>query len=301
VRLYDLDVLVLGGAGVDTIVYVPELPLPYADSYMVPAIEMRAGQTGDGVALGLAALGLRTHHVDVLGADREGDLVRDLHERHGVGFTAVPTAAGTKRAVNLVDPLGRRLSLYDISRGDGDDRFPDDLVGELARSSRHVHISITHPGAHALPALAASGASISTDLHNWDGENPYHEAFAFAADVVFLSAAALADHEATMRAILARGRAHTVVATAGSAGAFLLTRESPGVRHQAATEPAEPVVDSNGAGDAFVSGYLFGMLAGEPVETCLRYGSVAGAFACTIPSTRMEFIDRDHLLVLIMN
>lgn len=29
------DVLVLGGAGVDTIVRVPGLPLPYADSYMI--------------------------------------------------------------------------------------------------------------------------------------------------------------------------------------------------------------------------------------------------------------------------
>ncbi|NEE16197.1 adenosine kinase, partial [Streptomyces sp. SID7499] len=38
------DVLVLGGSGVDTIVYVPELPLPYADSYMIrPGIEARAG------------------------------------------------------------------------------------------------------------------------------------------------------------------------------------------------------------------------------------------------------------------
>ena len=295
-RSTDYDVLVLGGAGVDTIVYVPELPLPDADSYMVPAIEMRAGQTGDGVALGLAALGLRTHHVDVLGADREGDLVRELHERHGVEFTAVPTAAGTKRAVNLVDPLGRRLSLYDISRGDGDDRFPDELIGKLAGTSRHVHVSITHPGVHALPALVSSGATISTDLHNWDGENNYHEAFASAADIVFLSAAALPDHEAAMRAILARGRARAVVATAGAAGAFLLTRDSSGVRHQAATEPEQPVVDSNGAGDAFVSGFLYGLLAGEEWETCMRLGSVAGAFACTIPSTRMEFIDPERLL-----
>ncbi|MEN3307276.1 MAG: acarbose 7IV-phosphotransferase, partial [Micromonosporaceae bacterium] len=52
-----VDVLVLGGAGVDTVAYVPELPLPFADSYQVPAIETRAGQTGDGVALGLHALG----------------------------------------------------------------------------------------------------------------------------------------------------------------------------------------------------------------------------------------------------
>jgi len=292
----DYDVTVLGGAGVDTIVYVPELPLAYADSYMVPAIEMRAGQTGDGVALGLAALGLRTHHLDVLGADREGDLVRELHERHGVGFTAVPTAAGTKRAVNLVDPAGRRLSLYDVSRGDGDDRFPPDLVAKLAAASRHVHVSITHPGAQALPTIVDSGATVSTDLHNWDGENPYHLAFADQADIVFLSAAALPDRDAAMRALLARGRARAVIATAGSAGAYLLTRDADVVRHQPALVPSAPVVDSNGAGDANVAGFLFGLLTSEPWETCLRYGALAGAYACTIPSTRMEFISREELL-----
>ncbi|MEV0273694.1 adenosine kinase [Hamadaea sp. NPDC050747] len=292
----DYDVLVLGGAGVDTIVYVPELPLAYADSYMVPAIQTRAGQTGDFVALGLHSLGLRTHHLDVLGADHEGDLVRELHERHGVGFTVVPTAAGTKRAVNLVDPAGRRLSLYDVSRGHADDRFPADLVAKLAGASRHVHVSITHPGAQALPAIVQSGATISTDLHNWDGENPYHLGFAEHADIVFLSAAALADHETAMRALLANGRARAVIATAGSAGAFLLTRDSPGVRHQPALVPPAPVVDSNGAGDAFVTGFLFGLLNGADWDTCLRNGAVAGAFACTIPSTRMEFVAREDLL-----
>jgi hypothetical protein len=41
----DTDVLVLGGAGVDTIVQVPALPLPFADSYMIrPGIETCAGR-----------------------------------------------------------------------------------------------------------------------------------------------------------------------------------------------------------------------------------------------------------------
>jgi sugar/nucleoside kinase (ribokinase family) len=69
----EIDVLVLGGAGVDTIVYVPELPLPFADGYLVPRIVRRAGHTGDGVAVGLSALGLRTALVDLLGDDVEGD------------------------------------------------------------------------------------------------------------------------------------------------------------------------------------------------------------------------------------
>lgn len=219
----DIDVLVLGGAGVDTIVHVPQLPLPYADSYMIEqGIRTRAGQTGDFVALGLDALGLRVHHLDMLGDDPEGDLVRALHTEKDIAFTAIPHPAGTKRAVNLVGPDGRRLSLYDVSRTQGEDRFPEDTVRTLAGASRHVHVTITQPCADALPLLRESGATLSTDLHDWDGENPYHAPFAHAADVVFLSATALGDPERTMRRIADRGRAEVVVATAGAKGAYLL-------------------------------------------------------------------------------
>lgn len=290
----DIDVLVLGGAGVDTIVYVPELPLPYADSYMIDSgIRARAGQTGDFVALGLTALGLRTHHLDFLGDDPEGDLVRALHEKHGIALTAIPQPAGTKRAVNLVSPDGRRLSLYDTSRGRPDDRFPEDTLRALAAASRHAHVSITQPCADALPLLREAGIGISTDLHNWDGENPYQEAFAHAADVVFVSAAALTDPEATMRRIAERGRAEVVVATAGAEGAYLLSGGE--LTHIPAATPPAPVVDSNGAGDAFASAFLFGRLSGEPPRRCAEYGALAGAYACTVPSTESAAISRDAL------
>ncbi|MBB5873244.1 sugar/nucleoside kinase (ribokinase family) [Allocatelliglobosispora scoriae] len=283
-----LDVLVIGGAGVDTIVYVPELPLPYADSYLVPAIEQRAGQTGDGVALGLHALGLRVHLIDLIGDDHEGRLVRELHERHGVPFTAITSAAGTKRAVNLVDPAGRRLSLYDISRGVDDERFPIPVLGPLAADARHVHLSITHPGAHAIDELLGSGATLSTDLHDWDGVDAYHEAFAYAADLVFLSTTALDDHEAAMRRILMRGRARAVIATAGAEGAYLLTPDHPGVRHVPVAPLPAPAVDSNGAGDAFVAGFLFGWLGGASAMASARYGAVAGAHACGVPAREIR-------------
>jgi sugar/nucleoside kinase (ribokinase family) len=291
-----LDVLVLGGAGVDTIVDVPRLPLPYADSYLVPAITTRAGHTGDNVALGLHALGLRTHLLDVLGEDAEGALVRELHRRSGSGFTALPTAAGTKRAVNLVGPDGRRLSLYDGSRGGEHDRFPEPLLAELADGCRHVHVCITHPGAHALEQLAALGVTVSTDLHDWDGRNPYHAQFAAAADVVFLSATALGDPEAAMRGVLDLGRARVVVATDGERGGHLLTRDDGGVRRFAAVAPPRPVRDSNGAGDAFVAGFLFGLLDGLDVADCARYGAVAGAHACTVAATEVDPIGRAELL-----
>ncbi|MEU3465795.1 adenosine kinase [Streptomyces sp. NPDC006733] len=290
----EIDVLVLGGAGVDTIVYVPQLPLPLADSHLVPAITTRAGQTGDFVALGTHALGLRTHHLDLIGADHEGDLVRAFHRDRGIALTEAVSASGTKRAVNLVDPDGRRLSLYDAARSQETDRLPPHELDALAAVSRHVHVSITQPCALALPVLRRAGVSISTDLHDWDGVAPYHEAFAHAADVVFLSATALADPHRTMRQIAERGRARAVVATAGADGAYLLVDGA--VTHVPAAEPPGPVVDSNGAGDAFAAAYLYGLLSGRsPWQSC-RYGAVAGAYACTVPATVTRAITRAELL-----
>ncbi|MDG9685360.1 adenosine kinase [Streptomyces sp. DH18] len=291
------DVLVLGGSGVDTIVYVPELPLPYADSYMIrPGIEARAGQTGDFVALGLSSLGLRTHHIDMIGDDPSGELVRAFHRDHAIDFTAVPLPGGTKRAVNLVGPDGRRLSLYDDSRSHVSDRLPEETVRTLAGASTHAHVSITYPCAHALPLLREAGVTVSTDLHDWDGENPYHEEFAYGSDLVLVSTAALSDHEATMRQIMERGRAEAVVATAGAEGSYLLSREADGPVHIPAVAPPGPVVDSNGAGDAYASGFLFGRLAGESFERCALYGTIAGAHACTVPATGGDAIDRAALL-----
>ncbi|MFC7830888.1 adenosine kinase [Streptomyces sp. NPDC057375] len=291
----DTDVLVLGGAGVDTIVHVTELPLPYADSYMIrPGITARAGQSGDFVALGLTALGLRTHHLDMIGDDHEGDLVRALHRDHRVPLTAIPQPAGTKRAVNLVGPDGRRLSLYDDTRSPASDRLPEATVRELAVTSRHAHVVITHPCAAALPVLREAGLTISTDLHNWDGVNPYHEPFALEADLVFMSTTDLPHPQRTMRDIAARGRARVVVATAGSEGAYLLADGE--MTHVPAVAPHAPVVDSNGAGDAFASGFLYGWLNGERPRRCARYGAIAGAYACTVPSTRTDVITRSELL-----
>ncbi|MFE6406611.1 PfkB family carbohydrate kinase [Streptomyces sp. NPDC057837] len=290
----EIDVLVLGGAGVDTIVHVPELPVPYADSHMIrPGIVTRAGQSGDFVALATSALGLRTHHLDLLGDDPEGELVRALHRDRGIPLTAVPQPLGTKRAVNLVGPDGRRLSLYDATRSAETDRLPEATLRDLAAVSRHAHVVITQPCVHALPVLRAAGVTISTDLHDWDGANPYHEPFAHQADLVFLSAAALDDPEAAMRRIAGRGRARAVVATAGAAGAYLLADGE--LTHVPAAVPPAPVVDSNGAGDAFAAAFLHAWLAGAPPRRCALYGTVAGAYACTVPSTRTDSIGPEEL------
>ncbi|MEU8248389.1 adenosine kinase [Nonomuraea sp. NPDC048916] len=282
------DVLVLGGAGVDTTVYVPELPLPYADTYAVPPVIDRIGNTGAGVALGCAALGLSVAFADLVGDDPQGDLVR--RALGGVDFRWAPAEAGTRRSVLLVGPDGRRTSLFDPRATPGE-RLPPELYTGVR--ARHAHVSITDFCRHVYDHL--DGVPTSTDLHDWDGVDDHHRDFAQRSDLVFLSSAALPSPETTMRDILARGRAETVVCTRGAGGCLVLTRGGRVRAFPAAPLPA-PVADTNGAGDAFVSGFLYGKLRGLPLEECVRLGSLAGAHACTVTGTHESPITEPALL-----
>src|SRR5258708_2065387 len=144
---YDYDVLVVGGAGIDTIVRVPELPMPYADSVLVDPIESYVAHTGTAVALAARTLGLRVKFVDFLGEDPSGDLVRRRFAEEKLDFSWLPSAAGTTRAVNLVSADGRRMSFYD-PRGVPGQRMPEDFYEDWLARSRHVHVCIADHARH---------------------------------------------------------------------------------------------------------------------------------------------------------
>ncbi|MCU4746479.1 MULTISPECIES: carbohydrate kinase family protein [unclassified Streptomyces] len=276
------DVLVVGAAGVDTIVRVPRLEVPDADLLHVPPIRDYVAHTGTGAALGFHALGLRTHFLDFLGEDLQGDLIRRRFTSAGLGFDVLPAPNGTPRSVNLVDEAGRRFSFYD-GRHPADLLLPPEFVGPHLDRARHVHVCRSGFNRELFGELERRGLPSSTDLHAWDGVNPDSHPWAFRTDYVFLSAAGLRGRiEETLRLILERGKARLAVATDGERGCHLLSREGDGaVQHFPAVTPAAPVVDSNGAGDAFVTAFLYTLFTGGDLGECARAGTVSGAFACT--------------------
>ncbi|MFJ2864577.1 carbohydrate kinase family protein [Kitasatospora sp. NPDC087314] len=291
----EFDLLVVGGAGVDTIVRVDRLEIPPGDSQFVEPVRDYVGHTGSGVALGAHHLGLRTAFLDFLGDDPQGGLVRAAFERHGLHFAHLVSPHGTPRGVNLVDAAGRRFSFYD-GRHPADLRLPREFYLPYARRSRHVHLSITGVNRDMYADLHRLGRTTSTDLHDWDGANPHHRDYALGSDLVFLSVAGCRGrHEQVMRAILAEGRAAVVTATAGADGCYLLTRDDAQVHHLPAVDPGRPVVDTNGAGDAFVVGFLSAWFRGRAPLDCARAGSVAGAFACTTAGTHTAFVQAGEL------
>ena len=270
-----LDVLALGGVGVDTIIRVAELPVPFADTVHVPPMVRYVGHSGSGWALGLHALGVHTHLVDLVGDDPEGLLARERFASAGLPFTGVVVPEGTKRSVNLVADDGRRMSFHD-GRGQALPAAQVDCHRSLLGTARHAHVTINDWTRPALREAVASGHSVSTDLNDWDGVNPYHEEFAFAADQVFLSAVGVTER---LPEVVGRGGSSVDVPAAALLG--------------------RPAVDSNGAGDAFGAAFLAAWLSGaDPVE-CARWGVVAGAWACATPGTNADPIDLPTLRSLL--
>ncbi|MET8946698.1 carbohydrate kinase family protein [Streptomyces sp. NPDC004542] len=290
-RPSDYDVLVVGGVGVDTIVRVDELRVPPGDSVFVEPLRDYVGHTGNGVALGWHALGLRTKFIDFLGDDPQGRMVLEHYARHGLDFSHLVSPHGTPRSANLVDPEGRRFSFYD-GRHPADLRLPRDFYLPFLQRSAHVHLSITGHNQDMYEDIHRLGVTSSTDLHDWDGRNPHHRRYALDSDYVFLSAAAVPDRLHTvLRTVIDEGRARFVVATDGADGCYLLERGDDTIRHFRAVRPERPVVDSNGAGDAFVTAFLHSWFEGRALEDCVLSGSVAGAFVCGSAGTHTEFID----------
>jgi sugar/nucleoside kinase (ribokinase family) len=288
----DLDVFVIGGVGVDTIVRVPGLPLKDVETIRVEPIETYVAHTGHGVTLGCHLLGVHAGLADVIGDDDEGHRIRRLYDELRMPLHVAIHPSGTRRSVNLVAPDGGRLSLYDARHPAGLVVDPDLWRTNVVRA-RHVHVSIMDFARHALADALAADCTISTDLHDWDGRNGYHKDFATTADIVFVSTSQLPPDAIDW--IFANGRAEVVVTMAGADGSYLHLRDQAPQHLPAVQIPNRPVVDTNGAGDAYVAAFLARYLDGVSWYDAALAGSIAGAWACGSPGTHTDLITAEEL------
>ncbi|GAB2943346.1 ribokinase [Hymenobacter coalescens] len=271
--------LILGGTTFDHIVTLPELPAPQPQTIHRAPFHEGTGSTGAGKALALTKLGVPATLYSAVGDDAYGrHIVADLRAQ-GVTARYVLDPAGTERHINLMDARGRRISLF-VTQSSPALAFDHAEVAGLIRSSRCVVLNIISYCQHFIPLLRGYPRPIWTDLHDYDGQNPYHQPFIDAAQYVHLSSDSLPDYRLVMERLRTAGK-RLVVCTHGAAGATLLT--AAGQWLEQAAVPAPAVVDSNGAGDNFFAGFLHGFLRQKSLQECLQYGALCGSWCVGAP------------------
>lgn len=298
-----LRVSVVGNPGLDTLVLLAadELDLA-ADGHYVRNVDT-VGHAAAFSARGLARLGHDVRILGAVGADAFGGFVTDVLAADGVATDLLFTdPAGTPRSVNLVYPDGRRTFFYD-GGSHMTLRPPATLVDRALAGADVIVATLANWARDVVAAARRGGALVAVDLQDVrQVADPYRADFVAAADVIFASAAHLADPVSAAVSWLERGPAGIVVLGMGPRGALLVQRGPDGgaqVRHQPPAALDLPVVDTTGAGDCLAVGFLDGLLAGglTPERALLR-GQLLARVAASDLGGAASF-DRDRLDALL--
>jgi 2-dehydro-3-deoxygluconokinase len=254
------------------------------------------------VAIGLARLGHQARWVGRVGADPFGELIVGQLRAEGVDTEHVVRDEARPTGLMFVERRTADIARVEYRRDHsaGSALSPDDVLPVLADGARVVHLTGITPALAAssrdtvlsvATAARAAGATVALDVNYrnrlWSREQARETLSQVVAlvDVVIASddeldllTPAEEDEDAAVAALLGAGATHVAVKR-GASGASLWC---DGERHDAAAVPVT-AVDALGAGDAFSTGLLSGLLDGLTGPECLRRGTVLGAFAASSP------------------
>jgi 2-dehydro-3-deoxygluconokinase len=267
-----------------------------------PDVTVSTGGAEGNVAMAAARLGLAATWLGRVGADGLGErVVRELRAE-GVDVRAIvdPTHP-TGLLIKEVTAGGRTDVTYYRALSAGSTLHPDDVDRLELTAGTLVHLTgitaaLSASARDAVERLLAraseAGSTVSFDVNHrsrlWStvDAGPTYRTIARCADIVFASVDEVGlllpgwiGEQATAAdaadALAADGHRHVVV-TDGAHGSAARIDD---VTTLGTSVPVD-VVDTVGAGDAFVAGYLVALSRGDDVETRLRLASQLGAAAC---------------------
>lgn len=283
-------VFIAGPATWNRIVELDRLPEPVPHMQFALGEWETMGGTSAGKALGLTALGRRVTLHARLGDDAEGTRVRGLLTAAGVELLEGEGEGGTtERHLNLMTRDGARVSLF-LATPDVPAGGPSPTAVAAMTDASAIVLDLAPVSLGLIPLARATGHPIWTDIHDYDGESEFHRPFIAAADVIFMNADRIGDDPLPFMERCIEGGASLVVCTLGAEGAVALDERM--TRHAVAAAPVE-VLDTNGAGDAFMAGVLDATLAGAPLPEALRAGA---SHAASVLTTRHLHPRLDALL-----
>ena len=257
---------------------------------MGPAREISGGSAANTLA-GLSALGAQCAFVGQVAQDQLGEVFAHDIRAVGIDFDT-PARAGdppTARCLIFVTPDAQRTMNTFL----GASQFlPAEALDESAIGGAKVLYlegylwDPEEPRAamrRAIEAARAAGRQVAftlsevfvIDRHGADFRSLIDDGL---IDVLFANNTELAaltgesDLETGIAALA--GKVPTLVVTCGANGATAVRGTE---RAQVPAEPIAKVIDTTGAGDLFASGFLYGHVAEEPLERCLRRGAICAA------------------------
>jgi acarbose 7IV-phosphotransferase len=267
------NVFVIGGVSYDMIIHLDEFPKPISQTiHQCKKAYEAVGSTGAGKAASLAKLGMNVTLQGVIGNDMYGEKIIKFSKENNISFMQTIDEKGTDRHVNMMNKDGNRISMF-IVETSNEPEIDYSQFNEIIQDSEIIALNIINYCRNFIPLLKLHNKEIWCDLHDYEEGNEYHQDFIDAADYIFLSSDNLKNYKRFMRELIGKGK-KLVVCTHGSKGVSALTSDLEWIELPAINTYEN--VDTNGAGDNFFAGFIYGFVHGKPIIDCLKYGTIAG-------------------------
>lgn len=261
-----MRVFVNGPASWNSIVYLDRLPEPQSHTVFAESSYETFGGTSLGKALNFAQLGADVTLSTLLAGDQASALIENLAAQAQIDLLAQPVTQ-VERHLNLMTRAGERLSIYLSAPGTTMGAMDSHIRAAMEQADALV-MDLSAESSRLLDTAASTGVPIWTDIHDYDGSSEFHRPFIEQATYVFMNDDGLGDPREFMCELIARGKS-LAVCTLGAQGAIAL--DDSGFFEVPAT--ATEVVDTNGAGDAFMAGFMVEFRRGGGVQESLTFAA----------------------------
>jgi ribokinase len=279
------DIIGFGALNVDKIYCVPKIAKEGEETFILNYQEMPGGSAANTI-VGLAKLGLKTGFIGKVAEDREGQLLLNDLKREGVNTDGIVVTKKGKSGVvqAYVDKKGER-ALY-VHPSVNDSLTFEEINQEYAKKTHLLHLtSVDETPFQAQKKLIEKLPDVKVSLD--PGEIYARKGLTALRPLI----------ERSFLVLPSEGELKMLTGKSWKEGAKILLKEGASIvavklseKGCYVTDGKEAhliesfkvnVVDTTGAGDAFSSGFLYGLVNDQDLYQCGRLGNFVASHCIT--------------------
>lgn len=300
-----MDVIGFGALNLDRIIYVDKIPSPGSES-ILKAIESYPGGSSANTIAALSKLQVDSGFVGKIGSDPEGSLLIESMIYHGVDAKGIKLSEGKSgMCVILVDNNGERSMMADPGVNDWIEQRDIDISYFEKAKLLHMCYFVCRESQKSFETqkklareIKSKGIKVSFDPGNLYAKRGLAEIKDIVknSDIMLLNEEEIKmltslDYKEGARKLLEMGPEYVAIKL-GRNGCFVSSKNE---EHNIPAFNVK-VLDTTGAGDAFNSGFLFGILKQKSLEECGKIGNAVASFCVQNNGARDGLPTKEELL-----
>lgn len=270
-----MNVCVIGDVSYNTVIHLDHFPSQKGTFFAKETYEA-IGSSASGKALNLSKLGHDVTLFSRVGSDEYGQKIKDFFKSWNINTHWIEDSNKSLRHTNLMAKDGSRASIF-TTLLDEKNRSYFEYFKPFLKSFDTIFLELSSSFRNDVKHFKPY--PVWVDLHDYDGKNTFHDPYIDVAHMIAFSLESNDVYSFIMKKITSKPFLYTQGSKGASYhnGSKILFSES---------QKVENLIDTNGAGDAFISAFYTSLSDGDKEDSALKK---AHAYAAKVIQSKSLF------------